>query len=167
MNSRGKNVLSNFILRKGAKILLFFFVFSACAAQDPQSADKPQTGLPTAVISIAAAGGPVTVEVELARTQTERNIGLMFRTVLEDGKGMFFIFEKDEVLSFWMKNTLIPLSIAYISFDGTIIDVRDMHPHDVSSVSSSRSVRYALEVPQGWFSRTGIKTGDKIIDLPK
>ena len=122
---------------------------------------KPQTGLETKTIGITSGNGQITVEAELARTETERNTGLMFRTELVDGKGMLFIFDRDEVLSFWMKNTIIPLSIAYISYDGTIIDIRDMYPNDTTSVSSSRSVRYALEVPQNWFARVGIKAGDK------
>ncbi|MCL1815311.1 MAG: DUF192 domain-containing protein [Treponema sp.] len=128
---------------------------------EPLYHGKPQTGLETAVITITGQN-KVFLEVELARTETEHAAGLMYRTELEDGKGMLFIFEKDEVRSFWMKNTLIPLSIAYISYDGKIIDIRDMHPHDTNPVRSSRSVRYALEVPHGWFSRAGIKTGDMV-----
>ena len=87
----------------------------------------------------------------------------MHRDSLEDGYGMLFIFEKDQVLSFWMKNTFIPLSIAYITSDGRIVDIKDMYPLDESSVVSSRSVRYALEVPQGWFSRAGVHLGDIVI----
>jgi uncharacterized membrane protein (UPF0127 family) len=146
--------------------LLLFFVFGACAAQSSDKrADtngKAQTGLETKTITIVSQKGPVPVDAELARTDTERSAGLMFRTGLEDGKGMLFIFDKDEVLSFWMKNTLIPLSIAYIAYDGTIIDIRDMYPNDTSPVHSSRSVRYALEVPQGWFKRAGVKEGDTV-----
>ena len=144
--------------------LLFFFLLGACAAKSAgaNTGGKPQTGLETKTISIASENGPVFIEVTLARTEMERSTGLMFRTELEDGKGMLFIFDKDEVLSFWMKNTLIPLSIAYISYDGTIIDIRDMYPNDVNPVHSSRSVRYALEVPQGWFGMAGIKVEDKV-----
>jgi uncharacterized membrane protein (UPF0127 family) len=109
-----------------------------------------------------AAGGAVQVEAEVARTEEQRSTGLMFRKELEDGRGMLFVFDRDEVLSFWMKNTLIPLSIAFIAYDGVIIDLRDMRPGDLRSISSSRSVRYALEVPQGWFHRAGIKTGDRV-----
>ena len=145
--------------------LFFFFIFGACAAKpagDNTGGGKPQTGLETKTISIAAEGGSVPVEVELARTETEHSAGLMYRTELKDGKGMLFIFDRDEVRTFWMKNTLIPLSIAYISYDGIIIDIRDMYPNNTSPVHSSRSVRYALEVPQGWFSRAGIRVGDKV-----
>ena len=134
--------------------LLLFLGSGACAS-------KPQTGLETAVITIAA-GTPVSLEVELARTDAQRTTGLMYRTKLEDGKGMLFIFESDQVLSFWMKDTYIPLSIAYIGYDGTIIDIRDMYPRNTNPVHSSRSVRYALEVPQGWFAKVGVKAGDKV-----
>ena len=144
-------------------LFALFVVFNTCAAQSTSPDDgKPQTGLATRTISIAGERGVVTVDVELARTDTEQGIGLMYRTSLEDGKGMLFVNDHDRVMSFWMKNTLIPLSIAYISYDGTIIDIRDMYPNDTTSVHSSRSVRYALEVPQGWFDRVGIKAGDKV-----
>jgi len=103
------------------------------------------------------------VKAEIARTGDERSKGLMFRKKLPDGEGMLFVFEKDEVLSFWMKNTYIPLSIAFIASDGKIIDIKDMYPHDENSVVSSRSVRYALEVPMNWFSRAGVLTGDTVI----
>jgi uncharacterized membrane protein (UPF0127 family) len=73
---------------------------------------------------------------------------------------MLFIFDRDQVLSFWMKNTLIPLSIAFIASDGRILQIKDMEPLSLSTVNSDRSVRYALEVPRGWFSRAGIAIGD-------
>ncbi|GHV84866.1 hypothetical protein AGMMS50230_04740 [Spirochaetia bacterium] len=146
-------------------ICLFFVFTSACSGQGYPG--KAQTGLEVRTVSITkASGGTVTVEAEIAQTEEQRTTGLMFRTTLENGKGMFFMFEEDEVLAFWMKNTLIPLSIAYISYDGTITDIRDMYPKDTSSVRSSRSVRYALEVPQGWFTQAGIKAGDRV-SLPQ
>jgi uncharacterized membrane protein (UPF0127 family) len=102
------------------------------------------------------------VKAEIARTQEERSQGLMHRKSLPDGEGMLFVFERDEVLSFWMRNTYIPLSIAFITSDGRIVDIKDMYPKDESSVTSSRSVRYGLEVPQGWFSRAGVRLGDVV-----
>ena len=75
---------------------------------------------------------------------------------------MLFIFEKDQSLHFWMKNTPHPLSIAYIDSNGIIADILDMTPFSEATVSSTRSVRYALEVPQGWFRKNGIKEGDKV-----
>jgi uncharacterized membrane protein (UPF0127 family) len=90
----------------------------------------------------------------------------MFRKEVKDGEGMFFIFERDQVLSFWMKNTLVPLSIAYISRDGEILEIRDLEPGNLNPVVSSRSCRYALEVPEGWFGRVGIGPGDRLVSFP-
>jgi len=102
------------------------------------------------------------VTAELARTAAQREQGLMHRKNLKDGYGMLFIFDRDQILSFWMKNTLIPLSIAFIAYDGRIMEIHDMQPGNLNPVYSSRSVRYALEVPQGWFDRAGIIAGDKL-----
>jgi len=126
---------------------------SACASQK----------LETAVLSIARADStPVEITVEIARTEEERSQGLMHRKKLPDGEGMIFVFDRDQQLSFWMKNTVIPLSIAFIASNGRIIEIRDMRPLDLSAIQSSRSVRYALEAPQGWFDRAGIKPGDVV-----
>ena len=122
--------------------------------------------LKTAVLSITRPDSPpVKITVEIARTEQERTQGLMYRKKLPDGEGMIFIFERDEQLSFWMKNTLIPLSIAFIASDGRITEIKDMQPLDLNSVKSSRSVRYALETPQGWFTRAGVKAGD-VVEIP-
>jgi len=145
----------------GTKHFLLFFVcyfllaagISACSEQK----------LKTAVLVIESSGaGPVKIKTEIARTDSERSQGLMNRKKLPDGEGMLFIFDRDEQYSFWMKNTLIPLSIAFITSDGRITEIRDMQPLDLNPVKSGRSVRYALEVPQGWFGRVGIKPGDFI-----
>jgi uncharacterized membrane protein (UPF0127 family) len=106
------------------------------------------------------------VLAEIARSDAERETGLMFRESLADGEGMLFVFEKDQTLSFWMKDTLVPLSIAYISYNGRILEIHDMKPRDLAPVRSSRSARYALEVPQGWFGRAGIKPGDTLVLAP-
>jgi uncharacterized membrane protein (UPF0127 family) len=120
--------------------------------------------LQTTVLSIVREDfESVEITVEIARTEDERAQGLMHRKKLPDGKGMIFVFERDQQLSFWMKNTLIPLSIAFITSDGRIIEIKNMQPHDLNSVQSSRSARYALETPQGWFTRAGIKPGDRVI----
>ena len=123
--------------------------------------------LPVRELSIEREGQQVAViRAEVARTPEERSKGLMHRKKLHDGEGMLFIFERDEILSFWMKNTLIPLSIAFITYDGKIIDIKNMYPGDLSSVVSSRSARYALEAPQGWFERAGVRAGD-VVDIEK
>ena len=86
----------------------------------------------------------------------------MNRKKIPDGTGMIFIFEQDQILSFWMKNTPHPLSIAYIDSKGRIRNIFDMTPYSLSSVVSTVSVRYALEVPQGWFKNNNIQVGDTI-----
>ena len=75
---------------------------------------------------------------------------------------MLFVFDSDQILSFWMKDTPHPLSIAYIDSKGVIKDIFPMTPYSLSSIQSTVSVRYALEVPQGWFKKNNIKEGDKI-----
>ena len=110
-----------------------------------------------------AGGGEVPIRAEIARTEDERSTGLMYRKKLPDGKGMLFVFDRDRILSFWMKDTLIPLSIAFIGYNGRILEIRDMQPRDLSSIQSGRAARYALEVPQGWFDRVGLNVGDRLI----
>ena len=144
----------NFKISSWLISLFFCFLFFNCGTQK----------LPVQEIEITRDGEVIAVvKAEIARTKEEQQKGLMFREELPDGEGMLFIYENDQVLSFWMKNTYIPLSIAYITYNGVITDIKDMFPHDERSVVSSRSVRYALEVPQGWFSRAGVKTGDIVI----
>jgi uncharacterized membrane protein (UPF0127 family) len=111
---------------------------------------------------IESGGGETVLRVELARTGEQRSQGLMNRKKLDDGEGMLFIFDQDQILSFWMKDTLIPLSIAFINSDGRILEIRDMEPGNLNPVVSIRSGRYALEVPQGWFTRAGITPGDRV-----
>ncbi|MDR1279073.1 MAG: DUF192 domain-containing protein [Treponema sp.] len=137
-------------------VFLLFLVLVSPLSCGPQFTRKELT--------IHRAGGePVRITVELARTDAERAQGLMYRKSLDDGKGMLFIFDRDQIMSFWMKNTRIPLSIAFITKDGRIFEIRDMQPLAEYSVRSSRSARYALEAPQGWFNRVGIKPGDVLV----
>jgi len=103
------------------------------------------------------------IEVEIADTDQLRALGLMNRKTLEENSGMLFIFEEEKKLSFWMKNTLIPLSITYISRAGEIKEIHNMYPLDERSVPSSRSVMYALEMNQGWFEKNSVTIGDRII----
>ena len=133
--------------------ILFLNVFSACSGLE--KFEKRE-------LAIDCAGGRVTIVAEIARTPAQQQQGLMHRRELKDGNGMLFVYERDEIMSFWMKNTLIPLSIAFITHDGRILEIRDMEPGNLNPVRSSRSVRYALEVPQGWFSRAGIVPGDRL-----
>jgi len=132
-------------------LIILFVFFISCSGQK----------LPVQEITIERDGQPITsVKAEIARTEEERNKGLMHRKNLKDGEGMLFIYDRDDILSFWMKNTLVPLSIAFITSEGRIIEIKDMYPGDLKNVTSSRSARFALETPQGWFARAGIQTGD-------
>jgi len=147
------------ISRKRFSPSLFFIVITLVLSVNACLRQK----LPVSDILIEREGQRIAVvRAEIAETQEDRNKGLMYRKELPDGKGMLFVFEYDHVLSFWMKNTYIPLSIAFIAHDGKIIDIKDMYPHDTTSVLSSRSARYALEVPRGWFSRAGVREGDTV-----
>ena len=107
-----------------------------------------------------ASGQVVVVKAELAKTEEEQMYGFMNRKNIPDGTGMLFIFKDDRIASFWMKNTPTPLSIAYIDYSGKIKDIFDMTPFSLATIVSTGYVRYALEVPQGWFSKNGIKVGD-------
>lgn len=140
-----------------AAILVAFLLAAACAkGGSAQTIDRPNPQLKAVTLK----AGPVSVVAEVARTELERNRGLMYRKSLAAGKGMLFDFGVDERVSFWMKNTTIPLSVAYLGSDGTIYQILDLVPLSEEPRPSSRSVRYALEVPQGWFSQVGLKEGD-------
>ena len=121
------------------------------------SSGRPQSGLATAELS----SGDVLIVVELAVGPSEQETGLMHRKDLADGRGMLFVYDDDRRLSFWMKNTLIPLSIAYIGADGTIKEIHAMQALSLAPVESERYVRYALEAPLGWFGRVGLRVGDR------
>ena len=107
-------------------------------------------------------GERVEVPVEIAATDTERERGLMGRTALAEDAGMLFVFDREQQLSFWMKDTLIPLSIAYINESGRIVDIQDMQPLDETPHPSTEPARYALEVNGGFFVARGIQVGDKV-----
>lgn len=113
---------------------------------------------------IKSSGEFVTVKTELAITEEDQSYGFMNRKNIPEGTGMLFVFTEDKIASFWMKNTPTPLSIAYIDYSGKIKDIFDMTPFSLASVVSTGYVRYALEVPQGWFEKEGIKVGD-FLDL--
>ena len=142
------------LLPRGA-VLLCCVILSACSifALDFEKKD---------LMIIRPDGTTVPITVELARSARELTKGYMGRKNIPEGTGMLFIFKKDEKLSFWMKNTPTALSIAFISSTGEIREIRDMTPFSLASVESSYSVRYALEVPQGWFAKKNIKPGSTI-----
>lgn len=116
-----------------------------------------QSALPV----LALRSGDIVVEAELAVSPEDQAKGLMHRERLEDGEGMLFAYESDRRMSFWMKNTKVPLSIAFLAADGEILEIRDMEPESLEVIVSERSARHALEVPQGWFARVGLEVGER------
>lgn len=135
-------------------ILMLLLLTAGCRAESE---------LPTAEIEV----GQDTYTVEIARSSEEHQQGLMHRDTLGEYAGMLFVFERDRHLSFWMKNTYIPLSIAYISKDGVIRSIHDMQPESLRSIESEVAVRFALELPQGAFARSGAAAGDRIEGLDR
>lgn len=107
--------------------------------------------------------GGISVTAEIADTQELRQQGLMGREHLDENHGMLFIFPDELPRSFWMKNTPLPLSIAYIDSRGIIRTIKTMKPYSLDSVESEYSVKYALEMNQGFFKRNGIKPGEQIV----
>lgn len=126
--------------------------------QFPTPTAQPPTS--TTTISLTIRG--YVLQVELASTPEQRSRGLMFREDLPEDGGMLFIFPSDRVVSFWMKNTPLPLSIAFIDAEKRIVNIDDMQPYDETSHPSAGPIRYALEVHQGWFARHGIVAGDSV-----
>ena len=137
-------------------MFISIFGFASCEK-------KPNSNLPVKTLIIQKQDGTsVEVKAEIADTDESRQFGFMEREKIPDGTGMLFVFDRDQVLSFWMKNTPHPLSIAYIDSRGKIRNIYDMTPFSLTSVVSTVSVRYALEVPQGWFEKVGVKVGDSV-----
>lgn len=105
------------------------------------------------------------VQVEAARNNRQRALGLMYRESLPADRGMLFIYRDEQVRSFWMKDTKIPLSIAFINAAGRIVDIQDLEPGDQVSRRSEAPAAYALEVNRGWFAAAGITEGDEVKGL--
>jgi uncharacterized membrane protein (UPF0127 family) len=106
------------------------------------------------------------ITAELATTPQSRTIGMMFREKTAPNHGMLFVFEYKAQQCFWMRNTPLPLSIAFIEDDGTILQINDMTPKNDTLHCSQRPVRFALEMEQGWFARKGLAVGAKLGGLP-
>ena len=126
------------------------------------SESGPQPTLPSVTLTL----GQNAVQAEVADSAPERTLGLMRRTDLAQGHGMLFVYPSARPLNFWMRNTLLPLSIAFIRADGVVIRVDDMRPLDESHVPSGGPALYALEVPQGWFDEQDVNPGDRVEGLP-
>ena len=119
------------------------------------AAQAPQTQLPR----IKLQAGMYQIDAQVASTRDQRAVGLMYRQDMPQHEGMLFVFEEPQVLCFWMKNTLMPLTAAFIADDGAIVNLADMKPQTTDSHCSTKPVRYVLEMKQDWFAQKQIKKG--------
>jgi uncharacterized membrane protein (UPF0127 family) len=140
-----------------ARALLAFALCSAVHAGAAAQSTLPTTKLSAGIHLITA---------EVASRHTDLARGLMFRESLAPNHGMLFLFEAKSVQCMWMRNTLIPLSVAFIDDDGSIVNIEDMQPKTENSHCSLRPVRIALEMERGWFAKRGLKPGARINGLP-
>lgn len=132
------------------------------AASGAAIAQEPQTDLPR----VRLAAGMHQIDAQLALSADQRATGLMYRKQMPQQEGMLFVFEQPAVQCFWMKNTLLPLTAAFVADDGEIVNLADMKPQTTDSHCSTRPVRFVLEMNQGWFGKKGIKPGTRLAGEP-
>jgi len=140
--------------------LLALFLTSATALLAPGAwaQEGPQTGLPR----VEMTAGMHRIQAQVASTPQQRTIGLMHRREMPTNEGMLFVFEQPGTQCFWMKNTLLPLTAAFVADDGTVVNLADMKPQSLDSHCSAKPVRYVLEMHQGWFAKRGIQAGQRL-----
>lgn len=138
-------------LRRGSTVLLLGTAMSLNAL----SQQAPQLQLPRTKLN----AGMHMLDVQLAQTPEQRQIGLMWRKEMPQHEGMLFVFEQAATQCFWMRNTLIPLSAAFLADDGTIVNIADMKPQSDDSHCSEKPVRFVLEMNVGWFAKRQLKAG--------
>jgi hypothetical protein len=138
-----------------------FALLAACAATLALAQD-PQMSLPR----VKLGAGMHQIDAQVAASQDERMTGLMFRQEMPQQEGMLFVFEYPSQQCFWMKNTLLALSVAFVADDGTIVNIEEMAPQTLDSHCSTKPVRYVLEMNKGWFAKKGIKAGAKLTGTP-
>lgn len=140
-------------LRFLSVFLLSFLAFSAAAP-----AQEPQMQLQRVEIT----AGLYKIDAQVAHNEAEREFGLMFRREMPQNEGMVFVFEQPSTQCFWMKNTILPLTAAFVADDGRIVNLEDMQPQTENTHCSKEPVRYVLEMNQGWFAKKGIKAGSRL-----
>ena len=142
------------------KIILVFL----CLLPFTAPAMAESTGMNFPVTTLKA--GKHLIRAEVASTEAQREQGLMFRRELPKNNGMLFVFDRPARSCMWMKNTALPLSVAFIDANGTILNIGKMEPFTLDSHCSKGWIRYALEMNKNWFAKNGIKAGSKISGLP-
>ncbi|MEZ5644118.1 MAG: DUF192 domain-containing protein [Burkholderiaceae bacterium] len=130
----------------------------AVATWAAQAQDDPQLDLPRTTLR----AGMHLIQAQVASTPQQRAVGLMHRKDMPAGEGMLFVFDQPAVQCFWMKNTVLPLTAAFVDSDGTVVNLADMQPLSLDSHCSGKPVRYVLEMHQGWFARRGIQPGFRL-----
>ena len=140
-----------------------FAILAACLSTTLPHTAQAQEKFPTKELSI----GMYLIKAEVAATPENRAKGLMFRQKMNPNEGMVFDFEAPAQVCMWMKNTLIPLSVAFMAEDGKILNIEDMQAQTLDSHCSKKQARYALEMNLGWFKQKGIKAGMLVNGLPK
>jgi uncharacterized membrane protein (UPF0127 family) len=138
-------------------LLLALLLAGAALAQE-----TPQTQLQR----ITLTAGIHQLDIQVALTPEQHQIGLMYRAAMPQGEGMLFVFPSASKQCFWMKNTILPLTAAFVADDGSIVNLEDMQPQTTDSHCSLKPVRYVLEMNQGWFAKKGIKAGFKLSGRP-
>ncbi|WP_341889547.1 DUF192 domain-containing protein [Variovorax sp. YR752] len=141
-----------------AALLLVSASFLAPAHAQQQIQPQPQTDLARTQLSV----GLYKIDAQVAQSPREREIGLMFRKTMPQAEGMIFVFDQPATQCFWMRNTLLPLTTAFVADDGRIVNLVDMQPMTENSHCSEEPVRYVLEMNQGWFAKKNIKKGAKL-----
>ena len=147
---------------KSASVATFAAIALTALACHAGAQDGPQPRLPTTPIT----AGMHVIQAEVAERPEHQMTGMMFRRQMGANEGMLFVNDEPGVRCFWMRNTLLPLTIAFIADDGTIVNLADMAPQTEDSHCSAKPVRYALEMSQGWFDKHGIKAGFKLRGKP-
>ena len=139
---------------------LLSVVLAWCPLAQAQSAPQPR------LRTVDLTAGIHVIKTELAITPEQQQTGMMFRREMGTSEGMLFVNDEPGVRCFWMRNTLLPLSIAFIADDGTVVNLADMDALSEQSHCSARPVRYALEVNRGWFAKRGLKAGMRLQGKP-
>ena len=147
--------------RRAAAVIAAVLVL-AWGLAPAQQAMQPQRDLPRVTLR----AGMHLIHAQVAATHAQRSIGLMWRRDLAPNEGMLFVFEAPAVQCFWMKNTYVPLTAAFVADDGRIVHLADMQPLDERSHCSTEPVRYVLEMAQGWFAQRGIGPGFRLAGGP-
>ena len=138
-------------------------------SEKPTSADSRAMILPAdpAPLVVVTKGGDRSFSIEVADTAAEREAGLMYRQDMADDHGMLFVFPENNTHCMWMRNTLLPLSVAFLNEEGKIINIEDMQPQTEDNHCAKVPARYALEMNLGWFAQRGIKPGMKLGGIDK